>query len=477
MKRASGVLMHISSLFGDYSVGSFSHCAEYFIDFLKDSGFSYWQVLPLCMTDEYNSPYKSYSLFGANPYFIDLETLYYKGLLTGDELDKARQTSPYLCEYNRLRDERIKLLSVAASRVIDREPVISYVNSIPELENAAKFLALKEINGGKPWQEFDITDPDVDTLFTWQFIQYEFFTQWKKIKNYANSRGIKIIGDLPIYVALDSADVWASPESYQLNSDNYPTAVAGVPPDYFSEDGQLWYNPLYNWDKIKRDGYKLWRDKLSFMLKLYDGVRIDHFRGLEAYWSVPADAKSAKEGKWVKGPGRELIDALKDVAGDKLIIAEDLGNITKEVEELLTYSNFPGMRVFQFAFLGDKETPHLPHNYVKNSVAYTGTHDNNTLLGYIWEQPREQREEMFDYCSATGEEWSFACEKILRVLLASVSDLVIFPIQDILGYGRDTRMNTPGVADKNWSYRITKGQLDGIDRKKFYCLNKLYSRI
>ncbi len=479
MNRASGVLMHISSLWGEYSCGGFGRQALQFIDFLSESGFTYWQVLPFCMADESNSPYKSYSAFGGNPFFIDLEALYEKGLLTLDEMTKAKQKSPYLCEYERLSAERIPLLKNAALRIKNNEKqkIVEFISEHPLLAQAAEFLALREANGGKEWQKWTKTLLNKQELFFWQFIQYEFFTQWMKIKSYANKKGIKIIGDVPIYVALDSADVWANKQEFLLDEDGKPTCVAGVPPDYFCEDGQLWGNPIYNWKRMRADGYIWWKNRISYMLTLFDGVRIDHFRGLSSYWSIPSDAESAKMGKWETGAGTTLIDAIKEVAGDKLIIAEDLGDITEDVTQLLEYSKFPGMRVFQFAFLGDKNSPHLPHNYPKNCVAYTGTHDNNTLLGHVWEISGDMREKAFDYCNCPPNDWSRACEMIIKTMMASHADTVIFPIQDIFVYGADTRMNTPGTSTDNWQYRITQDQLNRVSRNKFKYLNSLYGRI
>ena len=479
MKRSSGVLMHISSLPGEYSIGSFGAEAKKFADLLADCGFTYWQVLPFCMADDCNSPYKSYSAFGGNPFFIDLPTLCLKGLLTYEELRGAKQDTPYLCEYERLAEERPALLRLAASRVGKKERgnIERFMEEHPELLEAATFLALREANGGKPWQEFEVTAPDEEELFFWKFAQYEFYTQWMSIKEYANSRGIKIIGDIPIYVALDSCDVWAHPTLFQLDGKGQPTAVAGCPPDYFSEEGQLWGNPLYDWDEMAKDGYMWWRRRIKYMLTLFDGVRIDHFRGIESFWSIPAGAKSAVEGKWVKGPAEGLVDAIRETAGDKLVIAEDLGDITPEVEELLRYSGFPGMRVFQFGFAGEKDSPHMPHSYVENCVAYTGTHDNNTLLGYIWELDGEERRRVMSYCNCEDREWSRGCEMIIKTVMASHAGRVIFPMQDILVYGADTRMNTPGTSGNNWQYRITADQLATVDRKKFKALNELYARI
>ncbi len=478
MSRSSGVLMHVSSLYGDYSCGSFGKEAREFIDFLAESGFSYWQVLPFCMTDECNSPYKSLASFGANPMFIDLPTLHARGLLSEAELASARQNTPYLCEYDRLSRERSPLLRRAAERCGDyeRKRISEFTKKNPALGDAARFLALREANGGTLWSEWTVDTPNESELFFWQFVQYEFFTQWMALKSYANGKGIKIIGDIPIYVALDSADVWASPEQFLLDKNNRPLCVAGCPPDYFSEDGQLWGNPIYDWKKMKADGFAWWSRRIEYMLTLFDGVRIDHFRGFESYWSIPANAATAKEGKWVKGAGRAIVDRIREVADGRLIIAEDLGDITKEVERLLKYSKFTGMRVFQFAFLGDRETPHLPHNYIKNSVAYTGTHDNNTLLGYVWELDEGTRKEVFEYCNCESDDWNRGCVMIIKTMMASHADKVIFPIQDIFVYGADTRMNTPGTSESNWAYRITKEQLLAVDRDKFLHLNRLYGR-
>ncbi len=479
MDRSSGVLMHISSLFGDFSIGSFGDEAKRFIDFLHRGGFKYWQVLPFCMVDESASPYKSYSAFAGNPYFIDLPTLYREGLLSNEELESARQSSPYLCELDKLDAERIPLLKLASSRVSDeeRKRVEKFISESPALASASKFLALKEANKGATWHEWTCEEPDEDTLFFWQFVQYKFFTQWQDVKSYANSLGIKVIGDMPIYVSLDSADVWANREQFKLDSQGYPVKVSGVPPDYFSKEGQKWGNPLYDWRKMKKDGYTWWRDRISHMLTLFDGVRIDHFRGLESYWSVDADAENAINGKWEKGPGRSFINSIRDLTDGHLVIAEDLGEISHEVDELLKYSKFPGMRVFQFGFLGDSSSPHLPHNYTKNCIAYTGTHDNNTTLGYIWELDEGTRNEVIDYVRGDRGNWDYSCEMILRTMLESHADTVIFPIQDILGYGADTRMNTPGTVGKNWRYRITEDQLSSVDAGKFRYWNYLCKRI
>ncbi|MBO4327539.1 MAG: 4-alpha-glucanotransferase, partial [Clostridia bacterium] len=446
--RASGILMHISTLPGEYSCGSFGKEAREFVDLLADSGFSIWQTLPFNWPDESGSPYKSLSGFAGNPFFIDLPTLFEKGLITRAELDATKQKTPYLCEYERLFKERLDLLGKAAGRVDheERRIIDAEIKKQPELYGFCEFMSDRE--GLKDCG--DLKDRK-ERLFRHEFIQYEFLRQWLLVKAYANSKGIEIIGDIPIYTDIDSADVKAHPEAFQLDPETLkPTASAGVPPDYFAEDGQLWGNPLYNWDNMKADGYSWWKARLRHQLTLFDGVRIDHFRAFSAYWSVPAGAKTAREGQWVKGPGREFVEELKKVAGDRLIIAEDLGDIDDDVRKLLADTGLPGMRVFQFAFLSD-ENPHLPHNYVKNIVAYSGTHDNNTLLGYIFDMSASDRSRMLDYIGYPGDDGKYACPYIIKTLMRSCADRVIFPIQDLLEYGMDTRMNTPGRPEGTWA--------------------------
>ncbi len=476
MERKSGVLMHISSLFGEYSIGSFGDEAKYFINFLKECGFSYWQVLPFCPVDECNSPYKSPSTFGGNPYFLSLDKLYEKGLLTQEELDSQKQQNPYTCEYVRLFHTRNTVLLSASKRVSDKSSINNFIENNPYLDSFCKFMSIKSANDFSPWYEWNTEEYDNEIYFMWKFIQYEFFTQWQEIKSYANEKGIKIIGDIPIYVDLDSCDVWANKEQFLLNEKNAPKCVAGVPPDYFAADGQMWGNPIYNWDEMKKNDFSWWKDRIKHMTGIFDGIRIDHFRGIESYWSIPGDAKTAKEGHWEKGPGMELVNAIKEAAGDALIIAEDLGDITPEVVEMVKESGFPGMRVFQFAFMGDSSTPHRPHNYINNCVAYTGTHDNNTLLGYLWELSDYDRKEMLEYCGYHDADWTSGCEAAIRTMIRSHAGLVIMPIQDLLGYGSDTRLNIPGKSEGNWAYRITKEQLNSIDKKRFKRLNELYSR-
>lgn len=478
MKRSSGVLMHISSLHGDFSVGSFGKEALEFVDFLADGGFSYWQVLPFCMVDECNSPYKSYSAFAGNPYFVDLPSLHKEGLISDEEIDSARQQTPYSCEYDRLCRERVDLLQKAAERADDdlKNKIADFMEENPYLAQFCEFMALKHSNSGKCWSEWKNETPDEQVRFVWQFIQFKFYEQWNKIKEYANSKNIKIIGDIPFYVSYDSADVWGNRALFDLTNDADVRRVAGVPPDYFCEEGQLWGNPLYNWDVMAKDGYSWWMARLENMFKLFDGVRIDHFRAVESYWSVDSKETTARSGEWIIGPGKDFADRINAIKGENFVIAEDLGLITKEVEDLVEYSGFPGMRVLQFGFAVDGDNPHKPHNYINNCIAYTGTHDNNTLLGYVWELNDQRRAELMEYCGYFDPDWDKGYDSIIRTMFASAAGAVILPIQDILCYGSDTRLNIPGKADGNWQYRITESQLKGIDVKKYKKLNNLYNR-
>ena len=495
LSRSAGVLMPVSSLFGSPSIGCFGKEARAFVNFLSESGFTWWQVLPFCMADSCNSPYKSYSAFGGNPYFVDIRTLAEEGYLTAEEVASAGEDTPWVCEYEKLAAHRLDLLRTAASRATDedREAIAAFAAENPYIEQFCTFMAHRAANGDRPWYEWTTENETGDAArvfgtehFAWQFIQYEFMKQWSELRAYANERGIRILGDIPIYVDYDSCDVWANRSEFQLGADGAPSVVAGCPPDYFSEDGQLWGNPIYNWKKMKENGFAWWSARLRHMLALFDGVRIDHFRGLEAYWSIPADAETAREGKWVKGPGKPFLAAVRRVVEEveaetgrgAFIIAEDLGESTPSLEAFVQESGFPGMRVMQFGFDGDPENTHIPYNYPKNTVAYTGTHDNNTLVGYIWETDDETRRRMLNYCGFTADHWDTpaAAESVIRTLLSSPSDLAILPIQDLLGHGGDTRINTPGRPDGNWRYRIIADQLASIDPWKYRRLNELYGR-
>lgn len=475
-KRAAGVLAPIFSLPSGYSMGSFGRLAYSFVDFLKESGFSYWQVLPFTATDPFHSPYASPSSFSLNPFFVDLEDLYGRELLTAEELSSAREEISYACEYERLEKERLALLSRAASRFADDAALDTFLALHPYTEEYVRFEALKAANGGAPWQAFTQDTPLRDVYRTYAFISYVFLEEWSRLHAYANERGISVIGDIPIYVSLDSADVYFHPSLFKLREDGYPTGVAGVPPDYFSVDGQLWGNPLYDWEKMKETGFSFWRARIRHMLSLFDGVRLDHFRGFDTYFDIPYGAPNAKGGVWRDGPRAPFIDMLKEEAGDALLIAEDLGELFPSVEALLDYSGFPGMRVFAFALDGD-DSPHIPYRYSHNTVAYSGTHDNNTLLGFLYELPAEKRLAYFRYCGYKGEDIREGCRAAIETLYASHAGLIMLPIQDLLLYGSDTRFNTPGRAEGNWKYRVSEEDLRLIDRCYFRTLSERYGRI
>lgn len=498
-KRASGVLMHVSSLPGDFGIGCFGKEARAFIDKLSDAGCRYWQVLPFTPTDEYNSPYASISAFAGNRNFIDLEQLFEDGLLTEDELRSQMYANPYSAAFDFLELRRIPVLYRAFTRadeaLLDRVRAFAEDNS-HWLPDYALYIILKEANLGMEWYDWEdeglrlhtesavsaAMEEHAETVLFMEFMQYIFFEQWKKLKAYANSRGIEIIGDLPIYVALNSADVWANRNQFDLDEDGKPKNVAGVPPDYFSELGQKWGNPLYNWQTMKADGYRWWMDRLRASFELFDAVRIDHFRAFSAYWAVPAEAETAKEGKWIDGPKTDFFDTLNRNFENPKIIAEDLGIVDDGVIELLEHTGLPGMRVMQFGFIENADNMHLPHNYPKNSVAYTGTHDNNTLLGWLWEALPNEREHALEYCGFPGGDWavggsaSESCRCMIRALWQSAANTVIVPIQDLCGFGKDTKMNVPGVPNGNWAFRVTRDQLNGIDFEWLKKLNRVYWR-
>lgn len=476
MKRASGALMPVSCLPGGFSCGSLGDGAFRFIDTLSEGGFSYWQVLPLSVGDSFHSPYSSPSAFSANPWFLDLAPFRECGWLTEEEYENARERVSYTCEFDRLKRERLPLLAQVAERANEREAVNDFFVTHPYSEEFCRFMALSVANGESAWRRWQTDRPDEKALYTWGFTQMHFFEQWQKVKAYAEEKGIRIIGDIPIYVAYESADVCFHPDLFDLQEDKTPRAVAGVPPDYFSEDGQHWGNPLYKWDAMRENGYAWWQDRIGHSLSLFDGVRLDHFRGFDTYYAIPAGATSAREGTWLKGPGCPFIDMLKESFPSALFIAEDLGERMSTVEALLAYSGFPGMRVFSFAFEGDSGSGHLPHDYPGNAVAYTGTHDNNTLLGYLYALAPEKRREIFRYCRYAGENITEGCRAVLETLYASHAGLLILPMQDLLFFGDDTRMNTPGKAHGNWGFRFSEKQLFSLDTAYFSTLAERYGR-
>ena len=491
--RKSGILMHISSLPGGYGVGSMGAAAYDFVDFLVAAGQSCWQILPLSPTGYGDSPYQSFSTFAGNHYLIDLDILIDEGLLRAEELEGIDWgADPGRVDYGKLYNERARLLKLAFGRFEENEEFREFVrdNSL-WLEDYALFMAIKEHFHGRDWQNWSVSllmrlrpvmeayREELDEAVRFQyFLQYEFFRQWKALRRYANERGIRIIGDVPIYVPLDSADVWANPELFQLDASRRPTVVAGCPPDGFSADGQLWGNPIYDWDKMHAERYHWWIRRMKAAAKMYDVVRFDHFRGFESYWAVPADAKTAAAGEWRKGPGMNFVGAIKRALPDLEIIAEDLGFVTPEVKKLLSDSGYPGMKVMEFAF--DTREPsakdYLPHCYPSNSVVYSGTHDNLTLKQWFDETCEEDVQNAIGYLGLNEQEgyvWG-----VIRGAMSSVSDLCIIQMQDYLQIGAEGRMNHPGtLTSANWTWRAKEGFATAELAKKIRSLTERYGRV
>ena len=491
--RKSGILMHISSLPGPYGIGSMGASAYDFVDFLVAAGQSYWQILPLNPTGYGDSPYQSFSTFAGNHYLIDLDALVQEGLLLPEEPAQVSWgTGEDRVDFGLLYHERIRLLKIAHSRFTESEDYREFVrdNSL-WLEDYALFMAIKEHFHGRDWQTWSVSllmrlkpvmeayREELKEAIRFQyFLQYEFFRQWKALRAYANSHGIRIIGDVPIYVPLDSADVWANPELFQLDPSRRPTAVAGCPPDGFSADGQLWGNPIYDWEKMHAERYHWWIRRMKAAARMYDVVRFDHFRGFESYWSVPAGAKTAATGSWRKGPGMDFVGAIRKALPDLPIIAEDLGYVTQEVKDLLRSSGYPGMKVTEFAF--DTREPsakdYLPHCYTENSVVYTGTHDNLTLKQWFDEAADEDIENAVRYLGLNDREgyvWG-----MIRGAMGSVSKLCIIQMQDYLEVGREGRMNHPGtLTSANWTWRARPGFDTDALAEKIRTATELYGRM
>ncbi len=453
--RTSGILMPIFSLPSPYGIGTLGAEGYRFVDFLKKSGQSYWQILPLNPTNYGDSPYQSFSSFAGNPYFIDIECLIEEGLLKKEEADSFDfGDADNIIDYGKLYENRYELLKIAFKRFKAGTEYQEFCcDNAHWLEDYSTFMALKSENDFKAWNEWQNTEiRDKETIEFHKFLQFKFFTQWEKLKSYANKNGIKIIGDLPIYVALDSADVWADNEQFLLKNGK-PTLVAGCPPDAFCELGQLWGNPLYDWDKMKENNFAWWKRRLAATFKIYDVVRIDHFRGFEAFYAIPAADEDATRGKWLKGPDIAFFDEMKKHFGDDLpIIAEDLGFLTDQVKEMLKKGGFPGMKVLQFAFDSREDNDYLPHNYEKNCVVYTGTHDNDTILGWCKTADEEDvaLAEKYLNCKRT-EGFNYA---MIRAALSSVADTAIIMMPDLIGLGSEARINTPATLGDNWKWRI-----------------------
>ena len=488
--RKSGILMPVFSLPSRYGIGTFGYEAYRFVDFLKKAGQSYWQILPLNPTNFGDSPYQSFSSFAGNPYFIDLQMLIDEGLLTKAEADSYDFGGEKGVEYDKLYAHRKDCLRHAFLRFEETPEYLDFCNrNAFWLDDYALFMTIKSAQNDRAFCEWDEPLKNRDTaaiaafkslcakeLDFYRFIQYKFMTQWYALKKYANERGISIIGDIPIYVACDSADVWADREQFLLRDDATPTLVAGCPPDAFSDDGQLWGNPLYDWVKMKSDGYAWWKRRLSHALSLYDVVRIDHFRGFESFYAIPFGDKTAKGGSWQKGPDIDLFCELKKEFGEDIpIIAEDLGFMTDAVKNLLKNTGFPGMKVLQFAFDSREESDYLPHNYDKNCVVYTGTHDNDTILGWTKSAPADDVEYAKKYLAFKGDEgFNFA---MLRAALSSVADTAILMMPDLLSMGSEGRINTPATLGDNWRWRIDGNYINDWLADIVYDLTELYCRL
>ncbi len=475
MERGSGVLMHISSLPSKHGIGTFGKEARQFVKLLHNAGQKYWQVLPLNPTSYGDSPYQSFSAFALNPYFVDLDILVKKGYLLKKEVRAIKGGSnPHYVDYGKIYEERFGILRLAFKRAYfeEKAQLERFLKKNRYwLEGYADFMLLKEMFNGESWLNWprpykfhhrqtikEAREAHQEDFWFWVFVQYHAFDQYRRLRRYANSKGIKIIGDMPIYVASDSADVWAHPKLFRLDSRRNPALVAGVPPDYFSATGQLWGNPIYDWEKMRKTHYRWWKLRVKQMSRLYDCLRIDHFRGFESYWAVRYGEETAINGQWLKGPDKEIIDVFKAAAPKLQIIAEDLGVITEQVRALLNYSGYPGLKVFQFAFGGNPDDPFLPHTYEENCVAYIGTHDNDVLLNFIRDNPHDA-EAMRRYLNCYGDEHNLIDATIDR-MMSSRANVVIFMMQDLLHLDKYSRMNIPGTSVGNWQFRATKEQLD-----------------
>lgn len=501
--------MHISSLPSPCGIGSLGKAAREFADFLSKAGQSCWQTLPICPTSYGDSPYQSCSTYAGNPYFIDLDLLREEGLL--DEEDYCFinwGNDPGTVDYGKLYEKRFDVLELAVKRFLERIghqdpqdpdrdcvcPDLKEYQSFCRrnafwLDDYALFMTMKEVHGGRSFMDWEpdlknrkpeaikrVKEEHASRIVYWKTIQFFFFRQWHSLHEYCRNKGISIIGDLPFYVSLDSVDVWAHPELFLLDKDNVPIEVAGVPPDGFSETGQLWGNPVYRWDEHRRTGYAWWISKIDYLCHEYDILRIDHFRGFDSYYTVPWGSEDARGGKWNPGPGTELFDALKQAVGERAIIAEDLGYTTESVKKLLADTGFPGMKILQFGFdERDESSPaHRPHVYPVNCVAYTGTHDNDTLRGFLENASRENVALAKDYLRLQDPDryhWD-----MIKALFSTAAQTVIVPVQDLLGLGSDCRMNTPSTLGGNWCFRVRDGALDDALAARLRHITELYGR-
>lgn len=489
MERCSGVLLHVTSLPGKYGIGSLNRSAYAWVDFLADAGQKIWQVLPLGPTSYGDSPYQSLSTFAGNPYLIGLENLVEEHIAEPADLESAPAFPEGKVDYSTLYHWKLPLLEKLARRWHHQAPkeFHKFCQSQPWLEDFALFLALKTEQEHRPWNQWpmplrqrqksalqEARERHREAIACHKFVQWLFFRQWNQLRDHARQRKVKIFGDIPIFVAMDSSDTWCNPGLFQFDDLLQPKAVAGVPPDYFSPTGQLWGNPLYDWPAHKAENYQWWRGRVQSAFELYDILRIDHFRGFAGYWRVPAKAKTAEKGRWVKGPGADLFKALKGVSEGKEIVAEDLGDITPDVTALRDRLALPGMKILQFAFGSGPTNPFLPHNFEHpNFVAYTGTHDNDTVEGWMATATPSEAE----YCKAyLGNPVESISQALLRATWASVARVAIAPLQDVLGLGGEARMNFPGRGHDNWAWRLLPNQLTPENQERLLKLTRLYAR-
>ena len=494
MKRCSGVLLPIFSLPSPYGIGTLGKAAYDWIDFLHEAGQQLWQVLPIGPTSFGDSPYQSFSAFAGNPYFIDLEQLCEDGLLQREECAPlADQADGAAIDYAKQYQYRYAILKKAYSRFDNPNEISRFRKAHNWVDDYALFMALKDSYNGLAWTQWPSAirkrerhalekarqelQSEVDFYV---FLQLLFYTQWKKLAAYARAHNVKIIGDIPIYVALDSADAWANPELFLLDAEDRPVLVAGCPPDAFTADGQLWGNPLYRWDLMQETGFQWWKERLSGSFELYDCLRIDHFRGFESYYAIPYGDKTARNGAWQKGPGKAFVDSIKEAFPDIPIIAEDLGYVTDSVRDLVRDSGFPGMKVLEFAFDSRDSgcaNDYLPHNYPVNSVAYTGTHDNETLAGWWGSISKDEQKLTREYLCDTYTPEAELNKPLISLIMRSAAKWCVIPMQDYLGLDNKCRMNTPSTVGTNWKWRIRKNQLSVKLQKEIHAVTLRYGRM
>lgn len=492
LKRGAGLLLPISSLPSPYGIGTLGKEAYKFVDYLVEAGQKYWQVLPVGPTSYGDSPYQSFSAFAGNPYFIDLDYLVEEGLITKAQIKKFPwgDNAEYI-DYATVYGSRFQILRMAFNNSTYAETK-EYAQFEKDneywLDDYSLYMAVKFKFDNQEWSKWDYDikarQPEAidrykeelkDDIAFWKFCQFKFFEQWNKLRVYANESGIEIIGDIPIYVAMDSADVWAHKDLFELDEDFEQINVAGVPPDAFSEDGQLWGNPLYNWNRMEECDFEWWKQRMASNSKIYDYIRIDHFIGVVNYYSIEAGCLNAKEGVWRQGPGKKLTDAIDSAIGDAKIIAEDLGIVSPAVRELLAETGYPGMNIIEFAFDGGPTNSHLPHNYKPNSLVYGGTHDNETVVGYFSSRSAADLKYAYKYLGVTKK--SEIPAAVLRAAYASVAAIAIFQVQDILELGNEARMNTPSTVGDNWKWRMLKGSLTKKKAKELKELAEFYARL